>query len=199
MHNFNRLRKPSDSESYQNLTVLEDYMDSICYSHWVPAAALVGNIVLGNLNSVAIGEFPNALDTLGYYTFKKPTQWDNGLVGIKIHYTGDASGGNVARILYSISPIDSLETIPAAPLDSVVLIAPTTADVYNIYDGMNVSISNLYLLNENDRSLSLAFKRVGGAVTDTYTHTFKLIGIDILYKENSSPSTKRLNINDRTR
>lgn len=200
MHNLNRSRKPSEQESLNNLSIVEDYVDSVCYSKWVPASALVGGVVLGNLDSVAVGEFAEGLDIEGRYTFKKPTKWDNGMIGIKIHYTGTYDAGNSIYVHYSISAIDSGETIPAAPFDSLIQIpTPVATGAYTIYDGTNVSVSNLYAVNENDRAIAFAFKRNGSHVKDTYTDIFKLIGIDIIYKESSKQSTSKFSPNDKTK
>ena len=188
-HNFHDVPK-SDIEKDTNLRTIRRTLDSDIYFKEIQGVSFTPDpLIPGSNNQLtypySYHEFLVNADERAGVTFRRHERWLNGILQIrKIWYASDAAGGNfiVAPDLRSYRSTVGFATATSTATATLTIPGPTGINILTSYDC--TTVNTLFVpMNTSIDYIALLIYRIGLNVSDTNAGFFKLIGVDLEYKE----------------
>lgn len=188
-----------------NFSALSSYVDFSHYNVWVPAGQWQNDAssatTMSANDAVPVRVFADGMSSTVTYSFRRPRMWINGMVAIRLHYTGSASSTNNFRIACGIQVNAEDATTPASATTAQNVPGPATAGFHLITRLFETSANtNAFTkVDHADDLITATITRSGTDLNDTNTGEFQLIGAEVYYKEiGTSPVGRRYNSTNRS-
>lgn len=185
-----------------NFGVLSSYVDFNHYNLWIPADVWQNDAssgtVMSNVNGSPVRVYENGKTSTTLYSFRRPRMWINGIISIRLHYTGSVSSTNGFYIGCGIQVGTKDAAISTVAVTDAALSGPSTAGFHLINSGFETSAStNAFTQTDYSYDLvTVTIRRSGAHISDTNTGEFQLIGAEVSYRELSTKPVGRRNDTD---